>query len=136
MNEDVIRHISQAQEMVLLWDQHVESLFNSAKSEDDELLINAGMNSFSFFYSAKYSKWNFQRYTKYPDQYQVDFSTRKVLEDLLGILNHVEFEAKTIWHLIETKLKKSLPKSEWKKYLNILEQKYGSSKYAIDLGSI
>lgn len=136
MHEDVKRHISQAQEMILLWDQHMESLINSAKSEDDESLMDAGLNSFSFFYSAKYSKWNFQRYIKYPDQHQVDFSTRKVLEDLLAILNHVEFEAKTIWHQIESKLKKSLPKSEWKKFLNILEQKYGSSKYAVDLGPI
>lgn len=136
MNENVTRHITQAEEMILLWDQHVESLIDSAKSQDDELLVNAGMNSFSFFYSAKYCKWNFQRYIKYPGQHQVDFSTRKKLDDLLSILNHVEFEAKTIWHLIEPKLKKSLPKSEWKKYLNILEQTHGSSKYAVDLGAI
>jgi hypothetical protein len=129
-------HISQAQEMILLWDQHVEALINSAKSEDYELLIDAGLNSFSFFYSAKYSKWNFERYLKYPAQYQIDMSTKKSLEDLSAILKHVEFEAKTIWHLIEIKLKKSLPKSEWKKYLSILEQKYGSTKYAIDLGAI
>ena len=136
MHEDVKRHIGEAEETILLWDQHVESLLSSAKSDNDELLVNAGMNSFSFFYSAKYSKWNFERYLKYRAQYQVDISTRKSLEDLSDILNHVEFEAKTIWHLIETKLKKSLPKSEWKKYLNILEQKYGSSKYAVDLGVI
>ena len=49
MHEDVKRHISQAQEMILLWDQHMESLINSAKSEDDESLMDAGLNSFSFF---------------------------------------------------------------------------------------
>lgn len=136
MHEDVERHIGEAEKMAHLWDQHVESLLNSAKSNNNESLINAGMNSFSFFYSAKYYKWNFQKYIKYPKPYQVDFTTRETLEYLLAILNHVEFQAKTIWHLIETQLKKSLSRSEWKKYLSILEQKHGSSKYAIDLGVI
>ena len=136
MHEDVRRHISDAEEMILLWDQHAESLFNLTKSGDDEVLVNAGMNSFSFFYSAKYSKWNFERYLKYPDQYQINSSIRKSLEDQIDILNHVEFESKIIWHLIEPKLKKSLPKSEWKKYLNILDQEHGSSKYSVNLGLI
>ncbi len=136
MNEDVKRHITQAEEAVHLWSQHKESLISSAKGEDVQALANAGMNSFSFFYSAKYSKWNFERYLKYPGQYQVDFSITKTLQDLLVVLKSVEDESKDVWHLVEKKLKKSSSKTEWKKYLTILELKYGSTSYAVDLGSI
>ena len=136
MHEDVGRHKTQAEEVVLLWDKNVEILLSSAKSDDDKALINAGLNSYSFFYSVKYSKWNFQKYLTYPDQYKLDYAERKSLNELLAILNHVEFEAKGIWHLTETKLKRSLPKTEWKKYLGALEQKYGSTRYAVDLGPI
>ena len=49
MHEDVGRHKTQAEEIVLLWDQNVEILLSSAKSDDDKALINAGLNSYSFF---------------------------------------------------------------------------------------
>jgi|688.fasta_scaffold80433_5 hypothetical protein len=136
MHDDVSRHKTQAEEIVLLWDQNVEILLISAKGDDDNQLINAGLNSYSFFYSVRYSKWNFQRYLAYPEQYKLDYAGKKSLNDLLAILNHVEFEAKGIWKMTETKLKKSLPKSEWKKYAGTLDQKYGSAKYAVDLGPI
>ena len=135
-NLDVITHISQAKEMILSWNQHKESLLSTAQGDDDEELINAGMNSFSFFYAAKYFEWNFKRNLRYPNQYQVDFSMRKTLENLSLTLKSIEDESRNIWHLAGGKLKKSLPKSEWKKYLNILELKYGSSSYAVDLGQI
>ena len=136
MNEDVIRHISQAKEIILSWNQHKESILSTAKGDDDEELINAGMNSFSFFYAAKYFEWNLKRYIRYPNQYQVDFSMRKTLENLSLTLKSIEDESRITWHLAGGKLKKSLPKSEWKKYLNILELKYGSSSYAVNLGQI
>jgi len=136
VHEDVRRHKTQAEEVILLWDQNVETLLSAAKSNDDNTLVNAGLNSYSFFYSARYSKWNFQRYLANPYQYKLDYLAIKSLNELLAILNHVEFEAKGIWHLTETKLKKSLPKTEWKKYISTLEQKYGSTKYAVDLGLI
>ena len=136
MNEDVIRHISQAKEMILSWNQHKESILSNAKGDDDQELANAGINSFSFFYAAKYFEWNLKRYLNYPNRYEVDFSMRKTLENLSLNLKSIEDESRTIWHLAGGKLKKSLPKSEWKKYLNILELRYGSSSYAVDLGQI
>ena len=136
MHEDVERHLAQAEETVLLWSQHKTSLANSANGDDDQDLVNAGLNCFSFYYSAKYSKWNFDRYLRYPDQYKIEYSIEMQVRDLLVELKAIEDESSLLWHLVEGKLKKSLPKSEWKKYLSAVEAKFGSLRYAVDLGPI
>jgi len=136
MHEDVERHMAQAEETVLLWSQHKASLASSAKGDDDQDLVNAGLNCFSFYYSAKYSKWNFDRYLRYPDQYKIEYSIDTKVRDLLVELKAIENESRVLWHLVEGKLKKSLPKSEWKKYFSAVEAKYGSPRYAVDLGPI
>lgn len=136
MHEDVERHVTQAQETILLWGQHKGSLASSAAGDDDQSLVNAGMNSYSFNYAAKYAKWNFDRYLKYPQQYQIDYSIYETMRGLLVELKLIQDESRLLWYVVEGKLKKSLPKAEWKKYYSAVDAKWGSPRYAVDLGPI
>ena len=136
MHEDVERHVTQSQETILLWGQHKASLASSAAGDDDQNLLNSGMNSYSFHYAAKYAKWNFDRYLKYPQQYKIDYLIDKKLRELLVELKSIEDDSRSLWYLVEGKLKKSLPKAEWKKYYSAVDAKWGSPRYAVDLGPI
>jgi hypothetical protein len=136
LNEDVQRHSEEAIESIALWKKHKKDISIAASGNDLQENVTSGINSYGFVFAARYHLWLIEKYLKTPSKYYPDTNSYMKAKELVSELNKLESESWVLWDIAATKIKDSLPKKEWKKYLEHLDATNGSSKYAVDLGLI
>jgi hypothetical protein len=136
LNEDVERHTQEAIEAIAIWKKHMRDIETKASGSDLQENITSGINSYGCVFAARFYLWILQKYMNIPSRYYPDANSYDKAEALIKELRTMEKESWVLWDTAATKIKRVLPKEEWKKYLAHLDKTNGSSKYAVDLGLI